>query len=416
MDSIAIECVEQPTFVSDANSLRVVGRVPTDDGIALFQLFVQDDYVVGLQVETTHFVFDSRNIERPVPGMVEAVEPLATAMFSGQPKKAYQLMPKRYKQAKQIESFKIKFRFLLEAGLKNITIIPEQTRVTWPPTEGQGLQLTDLRFGQSIEAGNARRWVCRSVFSISEQNRFELSDFDIAADMPSYHSQSDANAMVFLEALGANDVEKIVALFPPQMQKNVERPVLAAFLLQMSRHLGEFEGVDQTQWFKQSRLEDGQFTAKVEGEASFSNQKLEFLLQSEAGFLLSFNLFGLPADLSFVSKIEDKDHYLRQGEGLLRAMASGEFERGFAMLPASLLEDAGEQRQQFTDQVAGLTAGLGALNSVKSSSAELIDDEYWRFHYTLEFENGRMLGWVEFEFSPLQGSIISFNLRPNESD
>ncbi len=223
------------------------------------------------------------------------------------------------------------------------------------------------------------------------------------------HSAGTKAQEKLFAAFGTGDVDAVMALMHPAMKEEIDKPVLAAFIVGFNERLGAFKELSSSNFDTSTEVRDGVKLTQSKGEVIFEKGRATSDLAYRDGLLVRLNVESDLVGESWFRDDFDTSLYRERGKVFLEKLFGGQA----ADACATMHEEAQDEVPlgELKAQMAELASRGGALKSVthESEVLKLGASPTLMIRYLVEAEKGRTMSMVKFQFVGLKGHIVSFN-------
>jgi hypothetical protein len=228
------------------------------------------------------------------------------------------------------------------------------------------------------------------------------------------HASGAAIQKEFFDAVATGDAARVRALMHEEFKKDVDEPILAAFLDAFNDKHGAFQGLSWTKFGTSSRKVEGKTETTSAGTVNFEKGPAKCKLITCDGLFRDFkvksNLLGddwLPPEL-------DTTLYRRRGKELLEAILTGRVADAHAMTCEKFQDE--HPLEEFAEQINADLADVGKLKSLEHDREELTlgTSPKLKVRYRMTTTRGQATPVVVFLFAGFKGHLVQFSLNAAE--
>ncbi len=226
------------------------------------------------------------------------------------------------------------------------------------------------------------------------------------------HSSGSDKQEAFFEAVGSGDAANVRELFHPDLAKEIDEPVLAAWMKAFNENLGKCEGLSKASFSTEA---DGNMLStsgtvnfekgKAASELVFVDDKIvKFKVESEQ---LPDDWFQGPAETGL---------YRQRGQKVLELLLGGKPAEAHAMFHEKAQEIS--PLTAFEALAESMSPAIGDVTSIEAKSDEYeVKGSRQLLHvlYTVTGENDATEAMVTFEFDGMKGHPVALELAPPPS-
>ncbi len=215
----------------------------------------------------------------------------------------------------------------------------------------------------------------------------------------------------FFQAVLSGQPQQVYALLDPALVREIDEPVLAAWMQAVRDSLGAFQSMSKTD-FNTSTDTDGERTiVKSEGTVVFEKGEARSALTFADGRIVSFNVESERLGSGWFRGPADDTVYRTRAEAFIRETMEGEPRKAYAMMHPALQEKVPLATLQNVHALAG--EQFGPIQSLTVESAEFLNapdgGQKYLLVYAVQGEEASTRVAVEFSFTGLQGVLTAFD-------
>lgn len=225
------------------------------------------------------------------------------------------------------------------------------------------------------------------------------------------HGEGEVQQQKFFDAIASGDPDKLIAMMDLGSTGPVDPPVLKMWMDRVNEQLGKYEGLAAGDFSTSKNLTAAGTVVESGGTANFekgqADVRLTLLGDKIVGFkvncdALKGNWLRLPIEGPF---------YRDRAKKFIKHLIDLEIDAALAMIHEKL-------REQFTPEKfrAGMEALVkqsGKLESITVIDEKFIDgeeDKSLKIVFLCQFEKGRLLAYVRFDFDSVRGHLLAFKI------
>ena len=218
-----------------------------------------------------------------------------------------------------------------------------------------------------------------------------------------------------MAALASGEPSRVMAWLDSVAAKNVDEPVLAAWMAALREHLGACRSI-KGGFASETRQVDGASATIYKGQARFAKGTADVAIEFRGNAVRDFSLDSEQLPDNWFKELPDTSLYQRRGKDLLTYLLTDRPRRAFDMLGEELRQDLTLDR--LTMMTATGPLQRGELVSIAYATQRYRHDasgHYLTIYYDITSSKGRSRGQVQFRFTNLTGHVVRFTdgvLRP----
>lgn len=224
--------------------------------------------------------------------------------------------------------------------------------------------------------------------------------------VPQWVSAQEASLSAFFQAVQQGEVEKVTELMHPQLVRQIDPPILEAWLQAVAYRLGRVEAITpDTEYHADERSE---LTADIVFSKGNARAELVMLKGQIVAFSIKSeklaNWFQRPTSLQF---------YRQRGEEFLKAFAAGQLEESQKLLHPKIAEQFTEGALKQAHDVLARNVGNDVQIQFAQSRLTVLPDERLQqieLIFDLQGELGEAKVAVVVRFHGMQGHLVGFHL------
>ncbi len=222
-------------------------------------------------------------------------------------------------------------------------------------------------------------------------------------------AKGDQTQHAFFEAVRSGDSRQVMSLMHPLLVKEVDEPVLAAWIAAVNERLGPVQSVRRTgfAWGISTEGRRSETTAEIE----FARGRATSKLVSSGGKLISFGVQSDELKFWFQGPAST-DVYQRLGQEFITAFLSDHVDVAYGLMHPALQQNLG--KQQLREMMQGAGNRGGALRLVQFEKSTVKNDEKGVrlfLDFTIECENTTGTCEIEIQFEGMKGHLLGFRFR-----
>lgn len=214
----------------------------------------------------------------------------------------------------------------------------------------------------------------------------------------------------FFKAVDSGDVSKVMAEFHPILRKEVDEPVIAAWVKAINEHCGKFKGLQEDTWTEEKQDSNGVTVRTTKGVANFEKGQVPVDLDFAQGDVVKFYVGTelLPAD--WFKGPASNELYREQAEKLIRLLLTDQPDEAFAMMFENLQEQM--PLEKLRPLTARISKNAGPVKVVRFKSDQNLQGDVFKLKvlFDVECEKASTVATVVFIFKDMKGHILAFDL------
>ena len=221
----------------------------------------------------------------------------------------------------------------------------------------------------------------------------------------------------FYRAVQSGDPKQVTDLFHPDLAKQVDEPVLAAWMDLVNTRRGQFVGVSKGDFHTSAKVHNGVKTLETRGTVKFTKGPAKSQLTSRDGKLTAFFVTWEGFPKNWFKGPADSTLYRNRGKAFLTHLLQARPDEAYAMMHSAL--QTAMPLEKLKAVVQRIATRAGALKSIEHDSEKLSPDAAGlrlKVFYKVACEKATTTALVEFQFLALQGHLIAFDLTGGASD
>lgn len=215
----------------------------------------------------------------------------------------------------------------------------------------------------------------------------------------------------FFQAVMSGDPSVLLALCDPELRDQIDAPVLAAWMAEVRKQLGDYQGLSNTSFSTQANTTEQGTFVQSEGTVHFQKGDATSQLEFRNNLLVKFSIESEKIPAGWFTGPEDATLYRERGEEFIQKFL-GRDAKGAADLMHEVLRRnvPDEDLESMIDDVTGKA---GPLKSIEFRAAKFTADEKEMLvvSYRANCENKILDATVDFQFIGLKGHLLGFNFQ-----
>jgi hypothetical protein len=213
----------------------------------------------------------------------------------------------------------------------------------------------------------------------------------------------------FFKAVESGDVKQVTALFHPALLKEVDEPVMAAWMASVKSELGNYTGLSKTDFSTSMKYENGAKIVESKGTVNFEKgtAKSEITLRDDR--IVAWNVVSDKIPPDWFHGPASTELYQQKGHEFLQKALSGDVQAAFDMEHESLQQAL--PLEKFKAALETVSRSGGAVKAIQYESSTVAGKSpklTLKLMYKVEFEKGPVPASVEFQFVGLKGHMTAF--------
>lgn len=223
-------------------------------------------------------------------------------------------------------------------------------------------------------------------------------------------SEQDA----FYKAVDTGDVNQVMALLAPELQQEIDAPVLAEWVKAMQARLGKCQGLRAMDFSTSTQIENGVKVTESKGTVRFEKGDAQSELVLRDGKITQFHVQSDKL-ADWFTELSDTALYEKQAEDCLTKIMTGKIDEARGMMHEELQKIlTAEQLQSFLDSALPESGALKELK-LDSKAFQAGNPAELELKYTIVCEKKPMHATMGFQFVDLKGYLVSVSISPPES-
>lgn len=217
----------------------------------------------------------------------------------------------------------------------------------------------------------------------------------------------------FFLAVVSGDPQQVLAMSDPELQSEVDAPVLAAWMKAVKTNLGAYKGLSNTDFHTNSSSTGGVTTIESKGTVNFEHGDATSEVTFRNDKLVGFHIKSDKLKGDWYQGIDDGKLYRERGEEFIRRFFAKDGAAAVGLMDDDLKKNSPlEKLQPILEESF---AENGPLKSVTFHEEKFWDDEGSRMltvAYKIATEKKEFTGELQYKFAALRGSLIGFEFTP----
>ena len=211
----------------------------------------------------------------------------------------------------------------------------------------------------------------------------------------------------FYEAVSSGDPDRVLGLMHDDLTKEIDRPVLAAWMAHFKERMGALKGLSKSNF--STKTENGVTTSK--GKVEFEKGDVDSSLTLMDDKIVEFHVKSKNLEGPWLDSLADTTLYRERGKEYFDHLARGDFQAAFGMMHESLQTEM--PLESLTSGMEGMKVKVGEMRSVTYDREEFTagNPSTLEIYYSVECAERAAEGRVKFVFGNLRGDLIGFNIK-----
>ena len=217
----------------------------------------------------------------------------------------------------------------------------------------------------------------------------------------------------FVSAIQTGDAALVHDLMDPELQKEIDVPVLQAWVTALNKQLGGYEGValDSKSSYN---YENGNVRIETEATLNFENGTAESHLVYMNDKIVSFDVVSNELGNWFAEGPASGSVYFERATQFIRNFTDGEMNAARKDMYPTLREEAASI-ERLESMRETLASTIGDIEKIEIIGGEFSEKENQNFHVQahVDASEGSAEVSVNFVFNGMKGQILAFNFATN---
>jgi len=221
-----------------------------------------------------------------------------------------------------------------------------------------------------------------------------------------------AEQQTFFAAVQSGNPSNMTALMHPKLKEQIDEPVLGAWMAAFNTHLGNFVGLDTTDFNTESKIENGVTIKTSKGTVKFDKGTAKSDLVLHNGLIIEFNVQSDKlANVNWLTKIPDTTLYRDRGKECLTMLLTGKADDAFPKFHESTQKSLPLAKMKA--MMANIATQAGPLESVTYLSESFQPGKVPELNvfYNVVCQKGKTISSVTFQFTGWQSHMTGFDLQ-----
>ncbi|MFO0946058.1 MAG: hypothetical protein U1D30_08940 [Planctomycetota bacterium] len=215
----------------------------------------------------------------------------------------------------------------------------------------------------------------------------------------------------FFQAVATGDPNAVLELCDPALRDQIDAPVLAAWMAEVHKQLGDYQGLSKANFSTQANATEHGTIVESDGTVHFQRGDATSNLEFRDNLLIKFSINSDKIPPGWFTGPADTTLYRERGEQFIRKFFERDPKGTADMMHEALRRTVPDSKlQSMIDEVAG---NAGSLKSIEFQDAKFnADDQQTLFvTYRVDCEKSLLDAIVEFQFEGLKGHLLGFNFK-----
>lgn len=216
----------------------------------------------------------------------------------------------------------------------------------------------------------------------------------------------------FFAAVATGKTENVMNLLDPRLHEQIDAPVLKQWMKAVNKNLGQYRGIDWSDFDTQVSKEADANTTESEATVLFEKGKARSEVVFVNGKIVRFNVESVRLQRDWFQGPKETDLYCSRALAFYRAIAAGKPAAARTLMSDELREEISEEA--FEKMVAKVNSFTGELQRIEVLGDKYTDTEEkgQRLEVSLRFigQQGTLDATAAFRFIGLRGVLTGFNM------
>lgn len=226
------------------------------------------------------------------------------------------------------------------------------------------------------------------------------------------HQKGQSELEEFYDAVWSGDAARVMARLHPDLQTEIDEPVLALWIDAVRTHLGRFEGLAAGNFSTSSKTENGRAVVETSGKARFEKGEAQAELTVVDGRVHAFRLEAARLPQPWFDSAPDVAPYEAAGAEYLTMLLTDRLDEATPRMHENLRREM--PPEELEAGIQGLHARVGGFVSIEATDHEFEagGTPEITIRYAVQCEKQAVAGRVRYQFSPWKAHLVGFNLEP----
>ncbi len=220
----------------------------------------------------------------------------------------------------------------------------------------------------------------------------------------------------FFKAVGSGQTRQVIELLDPRTMEEIDEPVLAAWMQQVSKSLGAYKGLSTADFNTSTETSNGVTRTTSKGTVNFEKGQAQSELVYQDDKIIKFHVQSPQMGNDWFKGPADATLYRQRAKAFLTALAGGKAKDAFDMMHPNLQQQM--PLEKLTTLSANIAKAMGKVTAVpfKSDTFEIVEgDQTLTLLGEIHGENGVLDARIRFKFIGLRGYLLGFNVAARQS-
>lgn len=216
----------------------------------------------------------------------------------------------------------------------------------------------------------------------------------------------------FFAAVVTADPEQVLKLCDPALRKEIDAPVLGAWLNEVRATLGEYRGLSKSNFNTSMNTNDTGTTIESKGTVHFEKGDASSELKFQNNLVTAFSIDSDKLKGDWFKGPTDTKPYRERAEQFIRKFFAQDAAGAKALMGEALIKAVPDDKlKEFMAKIVG---EFGPLKTATFREEKFTTEEGQALHvyYDLVGEKGKASGEVNFRFVGLKGHLNGFDFEP----
>lgn len=213
----------------------------------------------------------------------------------------------------------------------------------------------------------------------------------------------------FFTAVVSGDPEQVLALCDPALRDEIDAPILTAWMAEVRKQLGAFQGLSKTDFDTKARVTTEGSFRESKGTVHFQNGDATSDLVLRNDLLVSFSIKSEKIGDDWFKGPTDSTLYRTRGEQFIQRFFANDAAASAGMMHENLRKELADDK--LTAMIDRVVGQAGALRKITYRDEKFVadDGQMLTLNYHVECEKANFVATVEFRCIGLKGHLWGFN-------
>lgn len=219
----------------------------------------------------------------------------------------------------------------------------------------------------------------------------------------------------FFQAVASGQPEQVLEQCHPALRQEIDMPVLATWMQAINKHLGEYRSLSAKNFTTSTRIENGTYVFKSEGEVLFERGTAQSELIFTGGSLTRFQIDTKALPAGWFTGPAESDLYQTRSRVFLNTFLQGRGKKTRELMHEVLQGMA--SNKTLKDQLAWVKGYSGEIQNIKYLSEDIQikgNDQRLTVTFLAEGTEANMEATVSFQFAGLKGHLVAYRWKPTD--